>query len=94
MNTLYGGDFKLLTRRAINLYKAKELQYSHRSNEKYVVTLPNGEQIHLVILNMIHKDKDRRLRYRKRASEIRDKYGLLTYKDRYSPNYWSYHLLW
>ena len=43
---------------------------------------------------MIHRDHKRRFRYRKRASKIRGKHGNLTYKDRNSPNYWSYHLLW
>lgn len=41
-----------------------------------------------------HYDKQRRDNYRKRASKIVDKYGNLTYKDKNSPNYWAYNLLW
>ena len=41
-----------------------------------------------------HQDPERRLRYRKRASKIKNKYGKLTYKDPKYANYWSYHLLW
>ena len=41
-----------------------------------------------------HYDKQRRNNYRRRASKIVDKYGNLTYKDKNSPNYWAYHLLW
>ena len=62
MNILHGDDFKLLRRRAINLCKAKDLQYSQRSNKKYVVMLPNGEQIHFGNPDyedfLIQKDKD------------------------------------
>ena len=98
MNFLDGEDFELLRLRAINLYGAKGLQYSQRSNKKYVVTLKNGDQIHFGHPDyedfLIHKDKVRRLRYRKRASKIRDENGNLTYKDKNSPNYWSYNLLW
>jgi hypothetical protein len=41
-----------------------------------------------------HQDEYRRLNYMKRASQIRDKEGNLTYINKLSPNYWSYHLLW
>ncbi len=41
-----------------------------------------------------HRDNQRRLRYRARASKIRDRDGNLTYLDDTSPNYWSYHFLW
>ena len=98
MNVLHGEDLNLLRRKAKNMYGAKDLQISTRRNKKYVVTLKNGDQIHFGHPDyedfMIHQDNDRRFRYRKRASKIRDKYGNLTYKDRNSPNYWSYHLLW
>lgn len=32
--------------------------------------------------------------YRSRARGIKDKYGNLTYKNKASPNYWSYHYGW
>lgn len=44
--------------------------------------------------DMNHMDKDRRRSYRARASAIRDGDGNLTYKNKNSPNYWSYHYLW
>ena len=98
MNVLEGEDFDLLRRKAKNMYRAKDLQISARRNKKYVVTLKNGDQIHFGHPDyeyfMIHQDQDRRFRSRKKASKIRDKHGNLTYKDRNSPNYWSYHLLW
>jgi hypothetical protein len=41
-----------------------------------------------------HGDDDRRRNYRKRASNIRDKKGRRTFKIKWSPNYWSYNILW
>jgi len=41
-----------------------------------------------------HKDKDRRDRYRSRASNITNKYGEYTYKNKKYANFWAYHLLW
>ena len=41
-----------------------------------------------------HLDKDRRERYRKRASKITNKKGELTYKDINSANYHSYNIFW
>ena len=91
-------ELNLLRRKAKNMYGAKDLQISTRRNKKYVVTLKNGDQIHFGHPHyedfMIHQDQGKRFRYRKRASKIRDKYSNLTYKDRNSPNYWSFHLLW
>jgi len=46
MNTVTGNKFDLLKYRAINLYDAKDLDYSNRKNKKYMVTLKNGEKIH------------------------------------------------
>ena len=98
MNTINGKDFDLLKYRAINLYGAKDLEYSNRMNKKYMVTLKNGEKIHFGDDRyedyLTHLDRKRRAQYRKRASKIKDKHGNLTYKDKNSPNFWSYHLLW
>jgi len=41
-----------------------------------------------------HNDKERRDRYRARASKIKDKQGNLTYKDKNTSNYWAYNKLW
>ena len=41
-----------------------------------------------------HKDEKRRQAYLKRAKGIKDKDGNLTYKDKNTANYWSYHYLW
>lgn len=41
-----------------------------------------------------HYNGERRKRYRQRAKYISDKSGNLTYNNIYSPNFWSYHLLW
>ena len=98
MNIFHGNDFNSLRRKAINMFGADDLQISTKRNKKYVVTLKNGDQTHFGHPDyenfMIHQDQNRRFRYRKRASKIRDKHGNLTYKDRNSPNYWSYYLLW
>lgn len=41
MNIVTGKDFDLLRRRAINVYRAKNLEYSDRLHKKYVVTFQN-----------------------------------------------------
>jgi len=41
-----------------------------------------------------HHDKERRKNYINRSSRITDKNGNFTYKNKNSPNYWAYHLLW
>ncbi len=38
--------------------------------------------------------KEQRKSYRARASGIRNKQGELTYKNKNTANYWSYHYLW
>ena len=98
MNILQGEDLIALRCKAINMFGAKDLQISTKRNKKYVVTLKNGDRVHFGHPDyedfIIHRDHKRRLRYRKRASKIRDKQGNLTCKDRNSPSYWFYHLLW
>ena len=93
-----GKDFNLLKHRAKVTYDARDLSYSDRKNEKYMVTTKDNKKIHFGDSRyedfLSHQDKDRRDRYRKRASKIKDKHGNLTYKDKSSPNFWSYHLLW
>ena len=41
-----------------------------------------------------HHNKERRKNYINRSSKITDIYGNFTYKNKNSPNYWAYHLLW
>ena len=93
-----GKDFDLLRLRARVIYGAKDLDYSDRKNKKYMVTLKNGNKIHFGDNRyddfLTHRDLKRLIRYRKRASKIKDKYGNLTYKDKNSANFWSYQLLW
>lgn len=80
----------------MNVYGAKDLRISPNKNKNYVVTLRNGKKIHFGDSRyedfLTHGDKERRERYRKKASKIRDKEGNLTFRSRNSPNVWSYHL--
>ena len=93
-----GKDFDLLRQRARVIYGAKDLEYSNNKNKKYMVTLKNGNKIHFGDSRyedfLIHGDKNRRDKYRRRASRIRDKNNNLTYQNRESPNFWAYNLLW
>ena len=41
-----------------------------------------------------HGDKERRKRYKARASGIKNKQGELTYKNPLYANYWAYKYLW
>jgi len=97
-NLKFGDEFNSIKFRAKHVYGAKDLDYSGRKDKKYVVTLKNGEKIHFGDRQyedfLVHKDPERRIRYRKRASKIKNRYGKLTYKDPRYANYWSYHLLW
>lgn len=72
--------------------------YADRSNKKFMILRPSGKVIYFGDPRyedfLDHMDPDRRERYRARASKIRDKKNRLTYKNRNSPNFYSYHLLW
>ena len=96
-NLLKGNDFIALQQKARDL-GATSLDYSKRKNSKYVVTLPNGKQIHFCSTLypdfLIHKDKNRRENYLKRATKIRNKKGEFTYNNPESPNFWAINLLW
>lgn len=78
-------------------YGAKDIINSWRENKKYAVCYNNkwihfGDNRYQDYTN--HKDKNRRDSYRKRASGIVNQYGEYTYKNKNSPNFWAYHLLW
>ena len=96
-NVLTGEEFKKLIKNAKNL-GAESLDYSSRKNNKYMATLPGGKKVHFGSPKYedytIHKDKERRDKYRARATKIKNKKGELTYTNPESSNYWSVHLLW
>lgn len=70
---------------------------SHRKGKKLVV-VHNGKKIHFGQLGMedylIHRDSDRRDRFRARAEGILKKDGQPAYLDPDQPLYWSYNILW
>ena len=94
---LTGEEFNKLIKKAKNL-GAESLDYSPRKNNKYMVKLPGGKKVHFGSSKYedytIHKDKERRDKYRARATKIKNKQGELTYNNPESSNYWSVHLLW
>ena len=96
-NVLTGEEFKKLIKNAKNL-GAESLDYSPRKNNKYMVKLPGGKKVHFGSPKYedytVHKDKERRDKYRARATKIKNKKGELTYTNPESSNYWSVHLLW
>ncbi|CAH3176905.1 unnamed protein product [Porites lobata] len=87
-----GPEFKRLTRNAKKL-GAESLDYSTRKNNKYMATLPGGKKVHFGSPKYpdytIHKDKERRDKYRARATKIKNKQGELTYTNPESSNYWK-----
>lgn len=85
----------------------KTLNVSTRKNKKYVVELKNGKKIHFGdrryehykdrhgdFSMKDHKDKERRDKYLKRASKIKDKNGKLTINNPESPNFYAIRMLW
>ena len=79
---------------------------SDRKNKKLMVTV-NNRKIHFgdvryqqfkdatgIYKNLDHNDQERRKRYLKRATNIKNKKGELTYKDPESPNYHAVRILW
>ena len=96
-NVLTGEEFKKLIKNAKKL-GAESLDYSPRKNNKYMVKLPGGKKVHFGSPKYedytVHKDKERRDKYRARATKIKNKKGELTYTNPESSNYWSVHLLW
>ena len=73
-----GPEFKKLTRNAKKL-GAESFDYSSRKNSKYMATLPSGKKVHFGSPNypdyLIHKDKERRDKYRARATKIKTNRG-------------------
>lgn len=89
-------SFSTLNRRA-KKFGATDFGIATAKDKKFYV-IYNNRKINFGAKGMsdytIHHDKDRRDRYRARASKITNKYGEYTYLDKNSPNFWSYHLLW
>ena len=92
-----GKDFEKLNKKARKL-GAESLDYSKRKNNKYVVKLPSGKNLHFGSPQysdfLIHKDNERREKYLSRAKKIKNKKGELTYENPESVNFWSVNLLW
>jgi len=70
---------------------------STRKGKKYMVSY-GGRWIHFGAAGMsdftIHKDKERRARYRARHGKIKLQNGRLAYTVPTSPAYWSWRILW
>ena len=92
-----GNDFQKLSKKAKKL-GAESLDYSKRKNNKYVVKLPSGKNLHFGSSQypdfLIHKDNERKEKYLSRAMKIKNKKGELTYENPESANFWSVNLLW
>ena len=92
-----GKDFQKLSKKAKKL-GAESLDYSKRKNNKYVVKLPSGKNLHFGSSQypdfLIHKDNERKEKYLSRVMKIKNKKGELTYENPESANFWSVNLLW
>ena len=92
-----GKDFQKLSKKAKKL-GAESLDYSRRKNNKYVVKLSSGKNLHFGSSQhsdyLIHKDNERKEKYLSRAMKIKNKKGELTYENPESANFWSVNLLW
>ena len=88
---LKGDDFKRLQKKAKKV-GATPLDYSKRKNNKYMVEY-EGKKIHFGSVNtedfIIHKDPDRRDKYRTKAMKITNKDGEFTYQFPSYPKYLS-----
>jgi hypothetical protein len=76
---------------------ATDFGYSKVMGKKYFV-IYNGKKINFGASGYSdftkHKDPKRKARYRARHSKILNKEGKPAYKDKTSPAYWSWNLLW
>ena len=92
-----GKDFQKLSKKTKKL-GAESLDYSKRKNNKYVVKLSSGKNLHFGSSQypdfLIHKDNERKEKYLSRAMKIKNKKGELTYNNPESANFWSVNLLW
>jgi hypothetical protein len=72
-------------------YNNKWISFGQLPYEHYKTSNKIPQELHIY---EEHHDKERRNNYRKRASKITNKEGKYTYKNKNSPNYWSYFYLW
>lgn len=79
----------------------EQLQISTRNNKRFMVLTNSGEVIHFGIWPYLgkgtfidHKDDKIRTAWKARHSKIKLKSGQLAYESPYSPEYWSWHILW
>jgi len=76
---------------------ATDLQKSTRKNKRFMVEY-QGRLIHFGSATGStfgdHGDEKKRKAWRARHSKIKRKDGSLAYKDKNSPSYWSWNLLW
>lgn len=84
-------------RRRARLLGGLNLRRSTRKHNKYMLEY-EGKTIHFGARGMsdftIHKNPERRARYRARHKKILTKSGIPAYKIRTQPAYWSWNLLW
>ena len=89
-------SFEKLRRKAIRL-GATDFRKSTRAGKKWMIKY-NNKWIHFGARGMsdytIHKDPDRRARYLKRATAIRDGQGKLTHNNKTKSNFWAINILW
>ena len=80
------------------LYKSFKSNKKGKKRSVYVMKDGKRKLIHFGDSSMEdytqHKDPKRRKAYLARAKGIKNKKGQLTYKLKYSPNYWSVRELW
>ena len=73
------------------LYHGHLINFGQKGYEHYKTSDKIPQKLH--VYNE-HHDKERRKRFRERASKIRNAKGELTYKNPLYANYWSYTYLW
>ena len=88
--------FNIVKEKALKL-GASSVGISNLKNKKYYV-IYKGKKIHFGAKGysdyLEHGDMNRRNRYRIRHKAILKKDGTPAYKDKFSPSFWSYYVLW
>jgi hypothetical protein len=86
--------------------KKSDFKKSTKSGKKYMITI-NGKTIHFgasgyqqyhdkigLYSSLDHGDLNRRKRYRDRHKKIYNKFGVPSYRVKYTPAWFSWHYLW
>lgn len=71
----------------------KRVHFGHQDYEHYRDSVPKGMGGGLWS-HRDHRDEKRRKSYRARHGGIRSKSGRAAYRKKYTPSWFSYHLLW